>query len=143
FASRNRGPTIGAHPCRAGEPLLRQPPVGSGGGGEGPFPCAPLPLPQPDCYPPHMPALDKAVARLFCVGFHGTSVPPEMKELIRRGVGGAILFSRNVEAAPQVADLCRSLKEEAGRPFLTSIDQEGGRVMRLREGFSPVPPMRA
>jgi beta-N-acetylhexosaminidase len=60
-------------------------------------------------------------------------------------VGGVILFSRNVQSAEQVAELVAVLKQAAGRPLLVSIDQEGGRVARLRgpQGFTEVPPMRA
>ena len=90
-------------------------------------------------------ALDKEVAGLFCVGFHGTSPSPEVLELVRRGVHGVILFGRNVEDAEQVASLVAELKRAAGRPLLVAVDQEGGRVARLRapQGFTELPPMRA
>jgi len=90
-------------------------------------------------------SLDRDVAALLCVGFQGTTPSPEVLELIRRGVGGVILFSRNVESAEQVAELTAALKRAAGRPLLVSIDQEGGRVARLRapQGFTELPPMRA
>jgi beta-N-acetylhexosaminidase len=92
-----------------------------------------------------MPTLDRDVASLFCVGFEGTTPSPEILELIRRGVGGVILFARNVEQAEQVAELTAALKRAAGRPLLVSVDQEGGRVARLRapQGFTELPPMRA
>jgi beta-N-acetylhexosaminidase len=92
-----------------------------------------------------MNALDREVAGLFAVGFQGTSPSPEVLELIRRGVGGVILFGRNVQGAEQVAELVAELKRAAGRPLLASIDQEGGRVARLRspQGFTELPPMRA
>jgi beta-N-acetylhexosaminidase len=92
-----------------------------------------------------MNALDQEVAGLFAVGFQGTSPSPEVLELIRRGVYGVILFGRNVERAEQVAELVAELKRAAGRPLLVSIDQEGGRVARLRapHGFTDLPPMRA
>ncbi|MBI5068790.1 MAG: beta-N-acetylhexosaminidase [Deltaproteobacteria bacterium] len=92
-----------------------------------------------------MSALDAACASLFTVGFHGAAPSPEVRELVRRGVGGVILFARNVESAAQVAGLTGALKREAGRPLLLSVDQEGGRVMRLRErhGFTELPAMRA
>jgi beta-N-acetylhexosaminidase len=88
--------------------------------------------------------LDRDLAGLLCVGFHGTSPSPEVLELIRRGVGGVILFSRNLVDAAQVAELTGALKRAAGRPLLISIDQEGGRVARLRaaHGFTELPPMR-
>ncbi len=92
-----------------------------------------------------MDTLDRDVAGLFAVGFHGTAPSPEVLELIRRGVHGVVLFGRNVESAEQVAELVAALKRAAGRPLLVSIDQEGGRVARLRapQGFTELPPMRA
>jgi len=92
-----------------------------------------------------MNVLDHDVAGLFAVGFHGTSPSKELLELIRRGVYGVILFGRNVESAEQVAELVVELKRAAGRPLLVSVDQEGGRVARLRspQGFTELPPMRA
>jgi len=91
------------------------------------------------------PALDTEVAGLFCVGFHGTSPSAEVLDLVRRGVYGVVLFGRNVESAEQVAELVAALKRAARRPLLVSIDQEGGRVARLRspQGFTELPPMRA
>ena len=92
-----------------------------------------------------MPSLDAECAGLFTVGFHGAAPSPEVRELVRRGAAGVILFARNVESAEQVASLSASLKREAGRPLLVAVDQEGGRVARLRapQGFTELPPMRA
>ncbi|GEJ57599.1 beta-N-acetylhexosaminidase [Anaeromyxobacter diazotrophicus] len=92
-----------------------------------------------------MSTLDAEVAGLFSVGFQGTTPSPEVLELLRRGVYGVILFARNVVDAEQVAELVAALKHAAGRPLLVSIDQEGGRVARLRspQGFTELPPMRA
>ncbi|MGB7159041.1 MAG: beta-N-acetylhexosaminidase [Tepidisphaeraceae bacterium] len=88
--------------------------------------------------------LERAAAKMVCAGFHGTTVPPELDDLIARGIGGIVFFSRNVESPQQFADLAADLKDRAkGRALLTSIDQEGGRVMRLREPFTIIPPMRA
>jgi beta-N-acetylhexosaminidase len=89
--------------------------------------------------------LDADCAGLFCVGFQGTSPSAEVLELVRRGVYGVILFARNIESAGQVAELSASLKRAAGRPLLVTVDQEGGRVARLRarHGFTELPPMRA
>ena len=82
-------------------------------------------------------------AGLFMVGFDGTEAPSSMHALIDDGVFGAILFKRNVGTPAQVAQLIRSLKERAGRPFVLAVDQEGGRVARLRGApFTALPPMR-
>jgi beta-N-acetylhexosaminidase len=88
--------------------------------------------------------LDRTCAGLLCVGFHGKVPSPEVLELVRRGVYGVILFGRNVEDAEQVAELSAALKRAAGRPLLVTVDQEGGRVARLRapQGFTEIPPMR-
>jgi beta-N-acetylhexosaminidase len=45
---------------------------------------------------------------------------------------GFILFSRNVETPDQVRRLCRDLREAVGRDALIFVDQEGGRVQRLK-----------
>jgi beta-N-acetylhexosaminidase len=82
-------------------------------------------------------------AGLFMVGFDGTEAPPEALRLVDDGVFGAILFKRNVASPPQVAALIRQLKSHAGRPFVLAVDQEGGRVARLRGApFTALPPMR-
>jgi beta-N-acetylhexosaminidase len=87
--------------------------------------------------------LETAAARLLTVGFHGKALTPELERLLARGVGGVILFSRNVGSPREVLELTRALKARAGRPLVVSIDQEGGKVARLREGFTPLPPFRA
>ncbi len=46
---------------------------------------------------------------------------------------GFILFARNIETADQVQALCDEFREAAGEECLITIDQEGGRVQRLRE----------
>ena len=58
-------------------------------------------------------------------------------------LGGVILFGRNVEAPEQVAQLtydAQALTREW--PLWVSVDQEGGRVARLRAPFTQWPPMR-
>jgi beta-N-acetylhexosaminidase len=87
-------------------------------------------------------ALDQQAASLFSVGFSGTAPSPELSSLLSRGVGGVIVFSRNVGAPAELLELNRAIKREAGRPLLIGVDQEGGRVARLRRGFTELPPMR-
>jgi beta-N-acetylhexosaminidase len=87
--------------------------------------------------------LRSSAARLLIVGFHGRSLEPDLERLIERGVGGVIFFSRNIGAPAEVTELSAAIKRRAARPLLTSVDQEGGNVVRLREGFTPIPAMRA
>ncbi len=55
-------------------------------------------------------------------------------------VGGVILFARNIANAEQVRHLCDDIRYH-NPDILIGVDQEGGRVARLREGFSPLPAM--
>jgi len=87
--------------------------------------------------------LQREICRMFLVGFDGKEITPGLRSLLARGVAGVILFGRNVESPAQLAELCGRIKEAAGRPVLICIDQEGGRVRRLRQGFTAVPSMRA
>jgi beta-N-acetylhexosaminidase len=88
-------------------------------------------------------AFARDIGQLLIGSFPGSSVPPELRSLAREfDLGGGILFSRNVEAPEQVAELAGTI-EELGRsmPAWVSVDQEGGRVARLKEPFTRWPPM--
>jgi beta-N-acetylhexosaminidase len=85
------------------------------------------------------------VGQLLISGFDGVEIPPELRSLAREfDLGGIILFKRNVEAPEQVAELAVAAQELATElPLWVSVDQEGGRVARLREPFTRWPPMAA
>ncbi|MGQ7249440.1 beta-N-acetylhexosaminidase [Halomonas sp. V046] len=71
----------------------------------------------------------------------GQELTADERTLLRHpAVGGVILFARNTHDAGQVRDLCRSIREL--RPdLLLGIDQEGGRVQRLKRGVTRLPSM--
>lgn len=71
----------------------------------------------------------------------GTWLTSEDRQLLRQPeVGGVILFARNIEHARQVRSLSQAIR--AIRPeLLLAVDQEGGRVQRLRQGFVQLPAM--
>lgn len=80
----------------------------------------------------------------FLIGsIPGTTLPVEFRSLAREfDLGGLILFSRNVEAPEQVAEVAFEA-DALGRtaPPWVSVDQEGGRVARLKEPFTRWPAM--
>ena len=78
-------------------------------------------------------------------GFGGHSVPAELRALAREwDLGGVILFGRNVEEPEQVSELCFDVQALAQDvPIWVSVDQEGGRVARLRAPFTEWPSMAA
>ncbi len=88
--------------------------------------------------------LFRLAAGVIVTGFEGTSLDEEaVSRLQRVPFGGFILFARNVESLAQVralTDVLRSFGDPA--PLLT-IDQEGGRVARIRDGVEELPSMMA
>ena len=88
-------------------------------------------------------SLRRQIGRLLIAGFGGQQVPVELGTLAREfGLGGVILFARNVGEPEQVAELCyESARLEPDLPLWVSVDQEGGRVARLKAPFTEWPPM--
>jgi beta-N-acetylhexosaminidase len=88
-------------------------------------------------------AIRRTIGQLLIGSLPGTTIPPEMRSLAREfGLGGVILFARNIEAPEQVAELSHDIQSLATElPLWVSVDQEGGRVARLRSPFTEWPPM--
>ena len=84
-----------------------------------------------------------AIGRLFIVGIPAPQLDSATERILERlGVGGVILFRRNVETPAQIAALTVAIHALPSHP-LVAIDHEGGRVMRLAEPFTPFPPAAA
>jgi beta-N-acetylhexosaminidase len=77
---------------------------------------------------------------LFCAGFDGLTVPDSLRQLLEQGLGGVVLFKRNLESLEQVCRLTADLRASAPSPLLIGVDQEGGRVTRLPPPFLAPPP---
>jgi beta-N-acetylhexosaminidase len=94
------------------------------------------------------------IGELFVLGFQGKVVPRWLREFADQfGLGGAILFDydyqakaydNNIHSPEQVRALCDELHALNGAPRIL-IDQEGGKVRRLKEklGFAPLPSAKA
>jgi len=77
---------------------------------------------------------------MLVIGIAGQQLAAEERDWLRHpGVGGVILFSRNVGSREQTQALCDEIRKAAGKPMLLCVDQEGGPVQRFRDGYSALP----
>ena len=89
-----------------------------------------------------MTGLERLASSVLCVGFPGdapdAAVLAELRELVP---GGVILFGRNVSTPERTRGLVDAVGAALGNapPPIVAIDQEGGRVMRLRRGTTASP----
>jgi beta-N-acetylhexosaminidase len=92
-----------------------------------------------DC---RLPPLRQQLAQLLLVGFPGTTPTPANRWVVEQGVGGLVLFSRNISAAAQVRSLLRHLQASAAIPLEIAVDEEPGRIARLAGLVATAPPAR-
>mgnify|MGYP006280442741 CR=1 FL=1 len=97
------------------------------------------------------PDLETMIGQMVMVGFRGLDFDPDSRlaEYVKKGMlGGVVLFDRDVAAdkkvrnilnAKQVRSLVKGLQSRSSIPLFIAIDQEGGKVCRLKEerGFPP------
>lgn len=91
-----------------------------------------------------MSELNHKTGQVFMAGMPGFELDEETRNLIRDfNLGGIILFSRNISDPVQLAKLCRDITETSlkyhGNRIFIAVDQEGGRVARLRDNFTAFP----
>src|SRR5215475_10424375 len=79
------------------------------------------------------PMNDSSLGQLILCGVPGKELDAASAEMFRRvQPGGFILFGRNIESAPQLRKLIDDLRDLSAVEPIITIDQEGGRVSRLR-----------
>jgi beta-N-acetylhexosaminidase len=74
--------------------------------------------------------LERLAAACLFPGFPGHEAPEWVRRWLDRGLGGVVLYARNVEDRDQLARLTASLRAERS-DLLVAIDEEGGDVTRL------------
>ena len=94
------------------------------------------------------PSLETMIGQMIMVGSRGMDikdVSPQMLGQIEKGyIGGIVLFDydvetkkayRNIESPQQVRQLITDLQQKAPSPLFMAVDQEGGKVNRLKTKY--------
>lgn len=84
-----------------------------------------------------------AAVLVLGIGQATSSDAPLAAQVAALGVGGIVLLGPNVVDTAQVTALIAGLRQAAPRRLLVSVDEEGGRVSRLRSIIGPTPSARA
>lgn len=88
--------------------------------------------------------MDCNFGRLFIVGFEGTKLNKALEAKLQDlNPAGIIFYDTNIESAEQVRELIRSLKNLLGANLIVTVDQEGGKVERLRKVTTSLPSLQA
>lgn len=77
--------------------------------------------------------MQKLIYRKFILGTGGVENRKYLKEALKRGLGGVIFFTRDIDSREQFKDLTEKIKSMSKEPLFLSIDQEGGRVERTEK----------
>ena len=92
-------------------------------------------------------SLDTKIGQMIMIGFRGTEIDSNSKiakDIKKYNPGGIILFDydvpsksrpRNIISKSQLASLVDKVQELSDIPAFISIDQEGGKVSRLKERY--------
>ncbi|OGQ89975.1 MAG: hypothetical protein A2289_17175 [Deltaproteobacteria bacterium RIFOXYA12_FULL_58_15] len=87
-------------------------------------------------------SVEEKVGQLLMVGFGGTSVNSHIRKWVRdRHVGGVALFSRNIVDFEQTVRFTREIHDltVGAIPVFVALDQEGGNVVRVKDGAMTLP----
>ena len=83
---------------------------------------------------------EPARGELFVLGYEGIKPSAEFLNLIQTyPVGGIIFFERNIASPIQLGDQIQSFRKLVPYPLFFMIDQEGGKVNRIKTGFPVYP----
>lgn len=87
-------------------------------------------------------SLEEKVGQLLIVSFYGEEVNDNAKKLIQEAhIGGVVYypFANGLTSKQQVRSLSEDLQLLSPIPLFIAVDQEGGRVAMLKEGFTQFP----
>jgi beta-N-acetylhexosaminidase len=80
--------------------------------------------------------LERSVLRRFFLGFPGTALSEELREMLTGGLGGVAIYRRNWTTIASLRALTAEIRAAAKGPVLIGIDQEGGTRFSLPPPFA-------
>ncbi|MEM7104467.1 MAG: glycoside hydrolase family 3 protein [Bacteroidota bacterium] len=92
-------------------------------------------------------SLDEMVGQMLIAGFRGTTISTHshiLKDIKRYHLGGVVLYEydvptksrpRNIESSVQLKKLVNTLQDASAVPMIIAIDEEGGKVTRLKSRY--------
>jgi beta-N-acetylhexosaminidase len=90
--------------------------------------------------------LDQKLSQLLVARFEGPSLSSSVRSMIHQHEVGAIVIyaiSGNIVSASQLQTLLHEARRSSRMPLVVAVDQEGGRVDRLKAIHGPRPPASA
>ena len=84
--------------------------------------------------------LEEKIGQMMLIGVHGTQIDTDIKYMLNTyKVGGIIYYDRNMETLDQVKNFSAELQKNSKIPLFIAIDEEGGRVSRMKHALPPPP----
>lgn len=88
--------------------------------------------------------IEQKVAQLFVATFYGHPLNVPMRDFLRQWqVGAVVLLPSNLGTPQEIARLTNTLQEtviaQGGVPLFIGVDQEGGLIAHLKDGFTEFP----
>jgi beta-N-acetylhexosaminidase len=84
-----------------------------------------------------------ALGELFILGFNGPELSDETSAFLSQArIGGVMIAAHNYESPAQMAELSNQIqacRPAISLPFWIATDHEGGKVQRLKKGFTKIP----
>lgn len=85
-------------------------------------------------------SLEEKIGQMMLIGVHGKNIDENINYMLDTyKVGGIIFFDRNLESKDQVKNFVDALQKNRKIPLFIAIDEEGGRVARMKSFVTPPP----
>ncbi len=85
-------------------------------------------------------SLKEKIGQMLMFAFRGTTYNEQLDTFINElNLGGVIAFARNIKNVDQISTLNKTIQSKTKLPMFIGLDQEGGPVLRVMSGITPLP----